>query len=103
LELNRRKNNAEAWSDPTRGEGVVAVAQRHLAGKAGGIGVGALALAALNAQSLHIAGGRQPRHPLVERVMRIGLADQDKAQPLLADGLTQRLLAVEVIAQDSDA
>jgi len=52
---------------------------------------------------LHIAGARQPRDPFIQRLMGIGLADQDKIQPLRADGVTQRLLAVEVIAQDRDA
>jgi hypothetical protein len=48
-------------------------------------------------------GGRQARHPFRQRRVGIGFAHEDKIQPLAADGFTQRLLTVQVIAQDRNA
>ena len=44
----------------------------------------------------------QKVQPIVEGQVRLGLADQDKAEPLLQEEFTERLVAVEIIAQYSD-
>ncbi len=88
---------------PVHLEGIGAVAQRHFVHEAVGIGVGPFALPALDGERLHLTAGGQPRHPLIQRFVGIGLAHQDKIQPLPEDGFAQRLLTVEVVAQDRDA
>ena len=51
-------------------------------GEAVGIGIAAFAFAAFDLERLDIAGGRQSRHPFIQRLVGIGLAHQDKIQSL---------------------
>ena len=84
-------------------EGLLAIAHRHLIDEAIGIGIAVFALAAVDLECLDIAGGRQSRYPFIQRRVRIGLAHQDKIQPLPDEGFAQRLFAIQVITQDRHA
>jgi len=60
-------------------------------------------LAPVDLECLDIGGGRQSRHPFIQGRVGIGLADQDKMEPLADEGLAQRLFAIEVIPEEGHA
>ena len=88
---------------PAHEHGVVAITQRQVIEPTIGIGETPGACSAVLDDRRHVTGALEVRHPLVEQGMRRRQAHEQKRAPVRQHLLAERLMAVEIIAQQGGA